>query len=102
RRPAGTCNRCVALFFSGRRRHTSFSRDWSSDVCSSDLEGETLSRIWELITRNDEQIGRDIAGLFPAAVSSPPPGVHVLGEHPLIDRKSVVEGKSVEGGGRGV
>src|SRR5690606_40529655 len=21
----------------GRRRHTSFSRDWSSDVCSSDL-----------------------------------------------------------------
>src|SRR5690606_40365390 len=28
------------LFFSSRRRHTSFSRDWSSDVCSSDLEGE--------------------------------------------------------------
>src|SRR5690606_41166808 len=24
-------------FFSGRRRHTTFSRDWSSDVCSSDL-----------------------------------------------------------------
>src|SRR5690606_41017442 len=24
-------------FFSGRRRHTRFSRDWSSDVCSSDL-----------------------------------------------------------------
>src|SRR5690606_40680787 len=23
--------------FSGRRRHTRFSRDWSSDVCSSDL-----------------------------------------------------------------
>src|SRR5690606_40369495 len=22
-----------------RRRHTRFSRDWSSDVCSSDLEG---------------------------------------------------------------
>src|SRR5690606_40975493 len=22
-----------------RRRHTSFSRDWSSDVCSSDLDG---------------------------------------------------------------
>src|SRR5690606_39872550 len=26
-----------ALFFSGRGRHTRFSRDWSSDVCSSDL-----------------------------------------------------------------
>src|SRR5690606_39929129 len=25
---------------SSRRRHTRFSRDWSSDVCSSDLVGE--------------------------------------------------------------
>src|SRR5690606_40178073 len=25
------------VFFSSRRRHTRFSRDWSSDVCSSDL-----------------------------------------------------------------
>src|SRR5690606_39646413 len=35
------------VFFSSRRRHTRFSRDWSSDVCSSDLqlsrdEGEFL------------------------------------------------------------
>ena len=28
---------CV-FFFSSRRRHTRCSRDWSSDVCSSDLE----------------------------------------------------------------
>src|SRR6266550_3351602 len=27
------------FFFSSRRRHTRCSRDWSSDVCSSDLEG---------------------------------------------------------------
>src|SRR2546429_4929064 len=27
---------CV-FFFSSRRRHTRCSRDWSSDVCSSDL-----------------------------------------------------------------
>src|SRR5690606_41062767 len=26
------------FFFASRRRHTRFSRDWSSDVCSSDLE----------------------------------------------------------------
>src|SRR5690606_32902368 len=45
------------FFFSSRRRHTRFSRDWSSDVCSSDLpltgralvltvasEGETSGR----------------------------------------------------------
>src|SRR5690606_40121143 len=25
------------IFYSSRRRHTRFSRDWSSDVCSSDL-----------------------------------------------------------------
>src|SRR5438105_12922301 len=27
------------FFFSSRRRHTRSTRDWSSDVCSSDLEG---------------------------------------------------------------
>src|SRR5438105_12122041 len=27
------------FFFSSRRRHTSSTRDWSSDVCSSDLDG---------------------------------------------------------------
>src|SRR6266536_4049106 len=33
--------RLVFFFFSSRRRHTSSTRDWSSDVCSSDLPGET-------------------------------------------------------------
>src|SRR5256884_893843 len=28
---------CFVFFFSSRRRHTRCSRDWSSDVCSSDL-----------------------------------------------------------------
>src|SRR3712207_7740804 len=28
----------VFFFFSSRRRHTRYWRDWSSDVCSSDLE----------------------------------------------------------------
>src|SRR5690606_39993345 len=28
----------LLFFFSSRRRHTRFSRDWSSDVCSSDLK----------------------------------------------------------------
>src|SRR5690625_6480738 len=27
----------IFFFFSSRRRHTSWPRDWSSDVCSSDL-----------------------------------------------------------------
>src|SRR6266699_4003070 len=37
----------VFFFFSSRRRHTRCGRDWSSDVCSSDLqaklEGVTVS-----------------------------------------------------------
>src|SRR5206468_8134491 len=28
---------CKVFFFSSRRRHTRSDRDWSSDVCSSDL-----------------------------------------------------------------
>src|SRR3712207_7211393 len=30
------------VFFSSRRRHTRYWRDWSSDVCSSDLASESL------------------------------------------------------------
>src|SRR5256712_12682902 len=30
-------NVCSFFFFSSRRRHTRSDRDWSSDVCSSDL-----------------------------------------------------------------
>src|SRR5690606_39557222 len=34
---SSTTGRVARFFFSSRRRHTRFSRDWSSDVCSSDL-----------------------------------------------------------------
>src|SRR5206468_8143905 len=30
------------FFFSSRRRHTISDRDWSSDVCSSDLRHKTM------------------------------------------------------------
>src|SRR3712207_7297827 len=33
----------LVFFFSSRRRHTRYWRDWSSDVCSSDLNGATRS-----------------------------------------------------------
>src|SRR5690349_23467854 len=39
----------VLFFFSSRRRHTRSLRDWSSDVCSSDLsEAERLSDLGEI------------------------------------------------------
>src|SRR5205809_2655898 len=34
----------IFFFFSSRRRHTRCSRDWSSDVCSSDLGSCSLMR----------------------------------------------------------
>src|SRR3989440_3659740 len=37
--------RVMFFFFSSRRRHTRSDRDWSSDVCSSDL---TFSKAWGL------------------------------------------------------
>src|SRR3712207_6846567 len=32
----------MCFFFSSRRRHTRYWRDWSSDVCSSDLPLQVL------------------------------------------------------------
>src|SRR5476651_1994312 len=37
------CSRVACFFFfSSRRRHTRYWRDWSSDVCSSDLQARFL------------------------------------------------------------
>src|SRR2546427_3171103 len=38
----------LSFFFSSRRRHTRFDCDWSSDVCSSDLNPEVLyAAFWQ-------------------------------------------------------
>src|SRR2546429_4874303 len=56
---------CVFFFFSSRRRHTRCSRDWSSDVCSSDLAlGLTTHPEQDLANREElaanlEKLGRD-------------------------------------------
>src|SRR2546429_1745994 len=42
---------CFVFFFSSRRRHTRCSRDWSSDVCSSDL-------CWIVFTVKDKSSDR--------------------------------------------
>src|SRR6266487_4799430 len=43
---------CWVFFFSSRRRHTRWTGDWSSDVCSSDLEA--LGIAYFRIHRYDE------------------------------------------------
>src|SRR2546429_7184175 len=37
------------IFFSSRRRHTRCSRDWSSDVCSSDLQDLDTTSIEQVL-----------------------------------------------------
>src|SRR5687768_14214811 len=42
---AATRRAALGFFFSSRRRHTRCSRDWSSDVCSSDLDVLDAARV---------------------------------------------------------
>src|SRR5690625_1930634 len=43
----------LSFFFSSRRRHTRWPRDWSSDVCSSDLDaGERTAHLLAGTMRN--------------------------------------------------
>src|SRR5262249_32078988 len=50
------CSRVLFFFFSSRRRHTRLVSDWSSDVCSSDLNHYAIV------------IGGRLAGLLTARV----------------------------------
>src|SRR3989449_11303914 len=58
-------SRFLFFFFSSRRRHTRCSRDWSSDVCSSDLallELPAVLRIgdrWVDLHAGHTALGRD-------------------------------------------
>src|SRR5690606_39528770 len=100
--------------------HTRFSRDWSSDVCSSDLHfgffnaldvglkllfvrpGGAINALQLLVlgiatpvrTGNARQLERlqETRVRYVRAAAH----VHVF----LVDRKSVVEGKSIDVGGR--
>src|SRR2546429_3782873 len=42
----------LVFFFSSRRRHTRCSRDWSSDVCSSDLTQTTIDDVAGVLRTN--------------------------------------------------
>src|SRR3712207_7135304 len=44
--------RCMFVFFSSRRRHTRYWRDWSSDVCSSDLDAAAIGAVHVATWRN--------------------------------------------------
>src|SRR3712207_9182811 len=97
------------FFFSSRRRHTRYWRDWSSDVCSSDLFFQIRFRVglkflqlvyqglgrWLRVGKAD-RLGRSRQHVVP--LQSRYGAVY---HRPLSrDRKSVGQGKSVDFGGR--
>src|SRR5688572_30982115 len=50
----------LRFFFSSRRRHTRFDCDWSSDVCSSDLQAgvdDRRPRVLDDVGRDDRVLG---------------------------------------------
>src|SRR2546427_3339917 len=54
----------IRFFFSSRRRHTRFDCDWSSDVCSSDLEVVVLEGMDKFLSAVDEQIAKEAKKAF--------------------------------------
>src|SRR3712207_6894522 len=97
------------FFFSSRRRHTRYWRDWSSDVCSSDLR-EQVAGV-EAVARPVAQAGRhvreDLRDLVRGAGHRRAGTGGVLDEQArplagrLAGREGVVEGERVAlGGGR--
>src|SRR2546430_9958614 len=62
------------FFFSSRRRHTRFDCDWSSDVCSSDLQMDSTSALileapvskdYSRIMAEEEKQHREATGTIP-------------------------------------
>src|SRR5439155_8528796 len=51
-----------SFFFSSRRRHTRWPRDWSSDVCSSDLHGGDEVIVGAAAEEADRVGGRLVVG----------------------------------------
>src|SRR5690625_7567003 len=50
---------CYFFFFSSRRRHTRWPRDWSSDVCSSDLDEAQPFLTVTVVDEDDDEFGID-------------------------------------------
>src|SRR3712207_8702961 len=96
---------CV-FFFSSRRRHTRYWRDWSSDVCSSNLYGSAIGALLlprrSARSRSSTCPGTVAAGRYrmeKRAASGSSVGAGAAAGT-ASDRKSVGEGKGVDLGGR--
>src|SRR5699024_1370447 len=78
----------ILFFFSSRRRHTRSKRDWSSDVCSSDLP----SMYHPHLSVADEVRKAGELG-FRYLELSPRPDFHEWHHYPKVDRHQIAEVK---------
>src|SRR5256885_9322621 len=93
-RGRGAVDVSLFFFFSSRRRHTRLQGDWSSDVCSSDLDGHLaiFGGVADVLRRRALDVGepllqrRDNVFRLIQAES----GLRQVGYAVGIDRKSVV------------
>src|SRR6266702_6850163 len=83
----------VFFFFSSRRRHTRWPRDWSSDVCSSDLSrngGRAFARNHN--PRQVKRIGRGHGDRFLHGTQAGfPQGCYRLRDRELLPAKAAEE-----------
>src|SRR2546430_4207139 len=64
--------RLFVFFFSSRRRHTRFDCDWSSDVCSSDLDQIVVACALERFRNDNEALAETLEKLVPNYLSAVP------------------------------
>src|SRR3712207_8321082 len=80
------------VFFSSRRRHTRYWRDWSSDVCSSDLGGVTGRLFGSDLAAVDQELDdRVVAGQASQAAAALQVGATVtqMGDHGRSEERRV-------------
>src|SRR3712207_4096362 len=80
------------MFFSSRRRHTRYWRDWSSDVCSSDLYGKRI-----IVIGGGAQVGQVVVGAVAEADRH-----NIRGERISIDTIPLVGEENLAGAVRAV
>src|SRR5467141_4387960 len=82
------------FFFSSRRRHTRFKCDWSSDVCSSDLEARSMHRSLTEGKKSPEGKMDLVAGPQVAGIASHESCGHPTEADRVLGREAAQAGKS--------
>src|SRR5690606_40424103 len=77
----------LVVLFPRRRRHTRFSRDWSSDVCSSDL---TVPLVIRTTTGGGKQLGATHSHA-PEVIFAHFPGLYVAVPGTAYDAKGMLK-----------